>query len=185
MRPPAQHASIHWQMWTWRWATRETRYHRWSVLKGGNNQQAHMRKHWQGRTVAHRAGTVVFVRCGAFSWDLAERREHLRGYWKLVKPEKLQSIFRTIQSCQAGGSHGASEQKKTRVLVLYVIKKHITSANLQQEHVFKPEFRTQCIYILTYDKPSARLCFTRGGGLRPPQGFTHLGKSIQWYNSPM
>ena len=111
-----------------------------------------MHKHWQGRTVAHRAGTVVFVRCGAFSWDLARRREHLRGYRKLVKLEKLQSIFCTIQSCQASGFHGASEQKKTRVLVLYVIKKHIMSANLQQELVFRPEFRTQCIYILTYDK---------------------------------
>ena len=35
------------------------------------------------------------------------------------------------------------------------------------------------------DKPSARPCFARGGGLCPPQGFTHLGKSIQQYNSPM
>jgi hypothetical protein len=42
---------------------------------------------------------------------LAGRREHLGGYRKLVKPEKLQSVFRTIQSRQAGGSRGASEQK--------------------------------------------------------------------------
>ena len=47
----------------------------------------------------------------AFSYDLARRSQHLRGYRKLVKPENLQYDFHTIQSRQAN--------KKTRHLSVW------------------------------------------------------------------
>src|ERR1700733_13701580 len=56
-----------------------------------DNQQAHVQ---EGLWLI-RGGTVVLGPCRAFCYDLAGRRESLRGYRKLVEPENLQSSSHT------------------------------------------------------------------------------------------